>query len=215
MILEKESSVVNEGYCNEDRRCITAVYWVQYKYCFRKYTSSGWHMDNDTKYEVFTEAGASKGPCPGGIRFRDLCIQRSLSNGESIGTARNYCRTMGGHLLRPFDYKKWSFTNIGGNSNFNWRIDLDSDGHDGSWKTETDKTYPEMWQWDTTWSGVNGPVGVSNCKFGLLKAADRVENAMYYGGKLTCDGGTAATKTLCESRKLLTFHRTFIYFECI
>ena len=77
---------------------------------------------------------------------------------------------------------------------------MDRVGHDGTWMTETDKIYPEMWQWDTAWSGTNGPVGVSYCLYGGLKGVDRVRNETYFGGKIGCDDGTPLTEALCEYR---------------
>ena len=140
-------------YCNEDWRCLAVAYVSHNKKCHKKFGAAVWFLGNNTDVDTYTVTGSSDGPCPEGIRFRDLCIHRSLNNVLSMGFARNYCRFVGGHLLRPFNFKKWAFTNYAAYWGGYWRIDLDSVGHDGSWKTETDKIYPEMWEWDTTWSG--------------------------------------------------------------
>ena len=201
----KDVSSIEEclEYCNEDWRCLTAAYDFQDDLCYKKFGAAVWYMTNATNIDIYTVAGPSDGPCPAGIRFRDLCIERSVGRALSMASARNYCRFIGGHLLRPFNYKKWSLTNHAGSWDGYWRIDLDSVGHDGTWKTETDKIYPEMWEWDTTWSGTNGPVGDPNCKYGVLKALvnERLRNETYYAGKLSCDNGTFPTEVFCEFRK--------------
>ena len=191
-------------YCNEELRCLAVTYHPASSTCHGKFTLSVWTSTTDADYDSYSMLGTNPGPCPAGTRFRDLCIERTVSYGLSHTTAKSYCRYIGGHLLRPFDYKKWSVTNLAGYWGGYWRIDLDSVGHDGSWKTETDKIYPEMWQWEMAWSGVNGPVGDPNCLYGVLKGADRVRNETYYGGKISCDGGNYLTEALCEYRKFLT-----------
>ena len=189
-------------YCNEDWKCQAVSYQPTTSTCHTKFAIAIWYISNNTNYNSYSMIGTNKGPCPAGKRFRDLCIERTLNNKLSQGNAIQYCRYIGGQLLRPFGYKKWSFTNQAGPWNGYWRIDLDSFGHDGSWKTNIDKIYPEMWQWEMAWSGANGPVGAPNCLYGVLKTADRVRNETYKGGKLSCVNGNYTLEGLCEYRKL-------------
>ena len=192
--------------CNQDLRCITVAYTSGSGTCYKKYIGSPWTVTDDINFDVYTVLGLNDGPCPLGVRFRDLCFERSYSSGMTVTHSKEFCRYVGGQMVRPFGFKKWAFTNMAGVWYGSWRIDLDSVGHDGTWKTETDKIFPEMWQWDFAWSGTNGPVGGANCKYGILYSGYRVLNHTYHGGKLACDDGTpTGGEVMCEIRKLKLF----------
>ena len=188
--------------CNQDSRCITASYEISSAICYKKYLGATWDWTDDGNFNSYTLLRGRDGPCPTGVRYRDLCLERSYTNGVSVDDAKAFCSYIGGQMVRPFDYKKWAFTNMAGVWYGTWRIDLDSVGHNGTWKTETDKIYPEMWQWDEDWSGPNGPFDDGSCTYGLLFAGNRVQNRNHYGGKLGCDDGTSTDgEVICEIRK--------------
>ena len=42
--------------------------------CYQKFAAEVWYIETSTNIDTYTVAGSNDGPCPAGIRFRDLCI---------------------------------------------------------------------------------------------------------------------------------------------